>query len=142
MLLQRSWEYTAMGGWLRIRRVDGNPGKGEELYRMVVAADRAEKTIVDGMKSSVIQAPSTNFATRHDDDGDACDECAQTIDERALYPMRTTLSPPMHHHAGLRKSEGQESTDGIERDERSVTPLEKNEEGPPQSTARTTMPYV
>src|SRR5713101_2650695 len=31
--------------------------------------------------------------------------------------MRTAISPPVHHHAGLRKREGQKSADGIERDE-------------------------
>src|SRR4029077_12063778 len=42
--------------------------------------------------------------------------------------MRTTLSPPMHHHAGLRKREGQESSDGIERDEPIGDTAKENEE--------------
>src|ERR1700738_4188830 len=31
--------------------------------------------------------------------------------------MWTAISPPVHHHAGLRKREGQKSADGVERDE-------------------------
>src|SRR5258707_13640493 len=42
--------------------------------------------------------------------------------------MRAALSPPVHHHAGLRKSEGQESTDGIERDEPIGDAAKKNDE--------------
>src|SRR5260370_40119807 len=42
--------------------------------------------------------------------------------------MRTALSPPMHHHAGLRKREGQKSANGIERDEPIGDTTEKNEE--------------
>src|SRR6267378_7398339 len=42
--------------------------------------------------------------------------------------MRAALSPPVHHHAGLRKREGQESADGIERDEPIGDTAEKNEE--------------
>src|SRR5229473_1589724 len=42
--------------------------------------------------------------------------------------MRTALSPPMHHHAGLRKREGQKSADGIERNEPIGDTTEENEE--------------
>src|SRR5258707_15447549 len=42
--------------------------------------------------------------------------------------MRAALSPPVHHHTGLRKSEGQESTDGIERDEPIGDAAKKNDE--------------
>src|ERR1700681_4688807 len=41
--------------------------------------------------------------------------------------MRTAISPPVHHHAGLRKREGQESADGIERNEPIGDTAKKNE---------------
>src|SRR5260370_12106814 len=42
--------------------------------------------------------------------------------------MRTALSPPMHYHPGLRKREGQESSDGVERDEPIGDTAKQNEE--------------
>src|SRR5260370_42607864 len=42
--------------------------------------------------------------------------------------MRTALTPPMHYHPGLRKREGQESADGVERDEPQGDTAEQNEE--------------
>src|SRR6266446_8155704 len=42
--------------------------------------------------------------------------------------MRAAISQPVHHHAGLGKREGQESADGIERDEPIGDTAKKNEE--------------
>src|SRR5260370_3803258 len=42
--------------------------------------------------------------------------------------MRTALSPPMHHHAGLRKREGEKGAEGIEGEEPTGDTPEKKEE--------------
>src|SRR5260370_19970646 len=77
------------GRLARIRRVDGNPGKGEDLYRMVVAADRAEKNNRPRDEEQPNPSAFHGFRNQHDHDRYASDECAHTIDETAPYPMLT-----------------------------------------------------
>jgi hypothetical protein len=89
MLLQRSMGMTTMGGWLRLA-VDGNLARGEHLHGVVVAADATKKTIVSGMKSSVIQAPSTNFATSTTTTVTPVTNAPNPF-TRALQPMRAAI---------------------------------------------------
>ena len=67
------------------------------------------------------------FRHQHDDDGDAGDESAKPVDRRFLKPMLPAMLPPVHHHARLRKREGQKSADGIERDQPIGDAAKKNE---------------
>ena len=80
------------------------------------------------------------FRDQHDDDGDAGDERAEPVDQRALHPVRAAIFPPVHDHAGLRKREGQKRADGVERDQPVGDAAEKNQQRRRTSTASTTMP--
>ena len=64
----------------------------------------------------------------HDHDRDAGDEGAESVDECVFAPVRTAVLPPMHHHSGLRQSEGEKCADGVERDETVSDALEKNQQ--------------
>src|SRR5207245_3100357 len=114
--------------------VDGNLAGGEDLQGMVVAADSGEENNRQGNEEQRDPGAFSEFRNQHDDDGDAGDERADPIDERALPPMRTAIFPPVHDHAGLRKREGQKSADGIERYEPIGDTAEKAEETAAESS--------
>src|SRR2546425_875813 len=83
--------------------VDGNLASGENLQGVVVAADSGEKNNRQGNEEQRDPGAFNEFRNQHDDDGDAGDERADAIDERALPPMRTAIFPPVHDQSGLRK---------------------------------------
>ena len=106
-----------MGGWLRLAALTGNLARGEHPDGVVVAADRDEENDRQGNEEQRDPRAFDEFRNQHHDDGDAGDERAESIDQRALQPVRAAIFPPVHDHAGLRKREGQKRADGIERDE-------------------------
>jgi hypothetical protein len=87
----------------------------------------AKKTIVKGMKSSVIQAPWSEFRNQHDARGNPGDEGTRSVDECALQPIRTAIFPPVHDHAGLRERKGEKRAHGIERNQSVGNTAEKDE---------------
>ena len=96
-------------------RVNGNPATGEQLHGMVVAADNREEDNRQRNKKQRDPGAFCKFCHQHDDGSNAGDESADSIDECALQPMGTTISPPVHDHARLGKGKGQEGADSIER---------------------------
>src|SRR5271157_1599250 len=109
-------------------RIDGNPAIGEELHRVVVAADNGEENNRQRNEQQRNPGALTELRNQHNDDGDSRDQRAQPVDERAPHPAGTALPAPVHDHAGLRKREGQKSAHGIERDEPIGDATKKNEQ--------------
>src|SRR2546423_13696802 len=84
--------------------------------------------IKTGMKMTVIQAPSANFATR----------TTMTVTPVTIPPRPFTRALfrqcgprfflPVHDHAELRERKGQEGADGVERDQLVRDATEKNQQ--------------
>ena len=87
-----------------------------------------KKTIVRGMKSSVIQAPSTNFATSTTTTVMPVTNAPSPLTSALFSQCGPAIFPPVHDHAGLRKREGQKGADGVERDQPVGDAAKKNEQ--------------
>ena len=92
----------------------------------MAADDREEK---DGYGNEEQRNPRAfhEFRDQHDRRGDAGDERAESVDQRALHPARTAILPPVHDHAGLGERERQKRAHGIERDQPVGHSAEKNQ---------------
>src|SRR6185295_40974 len=65
---------------------------------------------------------------RNDDEHDASDHGAKSVDGRAGFPSALVRLSPVDHHAGLGEGERYEHADHVERDERMRVAAEYDEQ--------------
>ncbi len=121
-------------------RSDRNAACREPVYGVVVTAHSGEETNCQRNEEDRNPGAFNEFCDQHDNDGNTSYERAESIDQCTLQPMGSAIFPPVHDHSGLRKREGQESADGIQRNESICNTAKKNEKTATQDRQWTTMP--
>src|SRR5271166_4337807 len=94
---------------------------------MVVAPHHGEQNNGQGNEEQRNPGAFHEFRDQNHNCRDTRHERAQPVDQCALQPMRTAVFPPVYDHAGLRKREGQKSSNGIERDKPVSNAAKKNQ---------------